>query len=100
MPPKEIANLSVGFINESGEFKEISAEPLTFSDISCGSDNDYVIRPGETYELSFDLRPGNGLTFNDMYLCMFCGFDIDKVKQNNWRKIHGIPMKRRRKCRV
>lgn len=51
------------------------------------------------FEGSFKLDPASELSAEDI-LIVFLGFDIDKVKQNNWRKKHGIPMKRRRKCRV
>lgn len=44
-----------------------------------------------------DITPADGLTTGDLFLILFCGCKIEKVKQNNWRKIHGIPMRRKRK---
>lgn len=35
------------------------------------------------------------MTVRDMILVLF-GLDAEKLKQNNWRKMHGIPMRRRR----
>lgn len=51
------------------------------------------------FEGSFNIVPETGLSTKDIIL-VFLGFDIDKVRQNNWRKLHGIPMKRMRRCRV
>ena len=51
------------------------------------------------FEGSFKISPSSEYTAKDIML-IFLGFDIDKVKQNNWRKLHGLPMKRRRKCRA
>lgn len=42
-----------------------------------------------------DITPVDGLTTDDLFLILFCGCDIEKVKQNNWRKMHGIPMRRK-----
>lgn len=51
------------------------------------------------FEGSFKISPSSEYTAKDIML-IFLGFDIDKIKQNNWRKLHGLPMKRRRKCRA
>lgn len=42
-----------------------------------------------------DITPADGLTLDDLFLILFCGCDIEKVKQNNWRKMNGIPMRRK-----
>lgn len=42
-----------------------------------------------------DIVPVDGLTRYDLFLVLFCGYDIEKVKQNNWRKMHEIPMRRK-----
>ncbi len=42
-----------------------------------------------------DITPVDGLTTDDLFLILFFGCDIEKVKQNNWRKMHGIPMRRK-----
>ena len=44
-----------------------------------------------------EIVPAHGLTLNDLFLVLFCGYDIEKVRQNNWRKMQGIPMRRKRK---
>ena len=44
-----------------------------------------------------EIVPAHGLTLNDLFLVLFCGHDIEKVRQNNWRKMQGIPMRRKRK---
>lgn len=51
------------------------------------------------FEGSFKMVPPSGYTTNDIMLIIL-GCDKDKVIQNNWRKMHKIPMKRRRKCQV
>lgn len=38
----------------------------------------------------------NGLTSMDVFLALSCRYDIDNIKQNNWRKLRGLPMKRRK----
>lgn len=43
-----------------------------------------------------DITPANGLTTDDLFLILLCGCDIEKVKQNDWRKMNGIAMKRRK----
>lgn len=50
------------------------------------------------FEGSFKIDPSSEYTAKDIIL-IFLGFDIDKVRQNNWRKQHGIPMKRRRNAK-
>lgn len=45
-------------------------------------------------EITFDMKPPDGLTFSDTILVLV-GVDEDKIRQNNWRRLHGILMKRR-----
>lgn len=47
-------------------------------------------------EISFSINLPDGMTFSDMVLILL-GFDKHKIKQNNWRKMHGLSMKRKYK---
>lgn len=42
-----------------------------------------------------DIIPEDGLIPDDLFMILLFGCDIEKVKQNNWRKMHGIPMRRK-----
>lgn len=47
------------------------------------------------FEGSFKMVTPSGYTRNDIMLIIL-GCDKDKVIQNNWRKMHSLPMKRRK----
>lgn len=99
MPPKGMEKISNNllFKNENGNitlFKQL--EVLNIGDM----DNQGMIEtsPLDDMELELNLKditPVDGLTTDDLFLILFCGCDIEKVKQNNWRKMHGIPMRRK-----
>ena len=101
MPPKNAWSDSnnLFFRDESGnfiKFKEIES----INNIGC--DKPEMIEASPIDDMYFeinlkDIVPVDGLTRYVLFLVLFCGYDIEKVKQNNWRKMHGIPM--RRKCR-
>lgn len=102
MPPKNAWGDSnnLFFRDESGnfiKFKEIES----INNIGC--DKPEIIETSLIEDMPFEVNlkeivPAHGLTLNDLFLVLFCGYDIEKVRQNNWRKMHGIPM--RRKTRI
>lgn len=97
MPTKEFERGQIFFGNEEegfrllGELAEVeldenceTSEGISFLDIS-----------GE-YEFTAEIQPPETMTVGDVMLA-FCGFDIERLKQNNWRKMHGMVMHRRLK---
>lgn len=87
----------VGIIDDDGQFQEIGS-PVDFDDPkTIESDDLETILPHfvET-ELGFTPIPPDGLSVFDLILCIACGIDTDKIRQNNWRKLHGLPMKMRK----
>ena len=51
---------------------------------------------GGQYEFTAEIQPPERMTFGDFILALH-GFDVEKLKQNNWRKMHGMVMHRRLK---
>lgn len=100
MPPKGMEKISNNllFKDERGNtipFKQL--EVINIGDM----DNQEMIEASPLDDMKLelnlkDITPVDGLTTDDLFLILFCGCDIEKVKQNNWRKIHGIPMRRRK----
>lgn len=100
MPPKEFERGKLFFGNEEmgfrplGELSEIepnenyeTSEDIPFLDI------------GGSHEFTVEIQPSDRMTVGDVMLAI-CGFDAEKLKQNNWRKMHGMIMHRRsRKCK-
>lgn len=99
MPPKHMENISdnLFFEDENGNIIPLKQpEILNFGDMG----NQEMIQPSLIDDMKLEINiegiaPENGLTTDDLFLILFCGYDIDKVKQNNWRKMHGIPMMRK-----
>ena len=101
MPPKDIslldAKIKIGIYGH--EFEELKLIDLDRIELSC-SETDFPYNENilsYEHECSIDLCPPQGLTCDDIILALICGISIEKLKQNNWRKFHGIPMKRRMK---
>lgn len=101
MPPKDMEQISNVLFFKDGNgnitpFKKI--EVINIGDM----DNEEMIETSPIDDMKFeinlkDIVPVDGLTRYDLFWVFFCGYDIEKVKQNNWRKMHGIPMRRKRK---
>lgn len=99
MPPKGMEKISNNllFKDERGNtilFKQL--EVINIGDM----DNQEMIEASPLDDMKLelnlkDITPADGLTTDDLFLILFCGCDIEKVKQNNWRKMHGIPMRRK-----
>ena len=51
---------------------------------------------GGEYEFTAEIKLPERMTVGDVILAL-CGFDVEKLKQNNWRKMHGMIMHRRLK---
>ena len=96
MPTKEFDRGNLFFGNEKigffplGEQAEIkldenceTSEGISFLDI-CGE-----------CEFTAEIQPPERMTFGDFILALY-GFDVEKLKQNNWRKMHGMVMHRRK----
>ena len=47
-------------------------------------------------DITKDITPASGYTISDLVQIFIFGADPDKIKQNNWRRLHGLPMKRRK----
>jgi hypothetical protein len=47
-------------------------------------------------DLTNDVAPALGLTVSDLILILGLGYDPDRIRQNNWRRLHGLPLKRRK----
>lgn len=99
MPPKEFEKGKLFFLN-GDEIVEINSgsieiEPIDASKINCCGilDGSWDNRP---MEFEFDIKVSERMTYDDMILAL-CGFDAEKLKQNNWRKMHGMVMHKRRK---
>ena len=97
MPPKEYKQEQLFFGNEEIEFQPL--EELTTEELNgnCDTTDDIQI-PNivGSYEFTAEIQPPERMTVGDIILGL-CGFDVEKLKQNNWRKMHGMVMHRRLK---
>lgn len=97
MPPKEYKQGQLFFGNDEmgfqplGELKKIELD----ENYEMSKPNSILDIGGE-YEFTADIKPPERMTIGDVMLA-FCGFDIERLKQNNWRKMHGMVMHRRLK---
>lgn len=92
MPTKDAENTSVVFLkDESGRFTEIV--PVDMGDV----ENLGTFKAISIDDMHFEMTGilSGGLTRNDLFLILFCGYKLKKIKQNNWRKMHRIPMRRK-----
>lgn len=65
---------------------EIKADMLHLDSMDC----EFVI------DITKNIVPTQGLTVSDLVLIIGLGFNPVKLKQNNWRRLHGLPLKRRK----
>lgn len=83
--------------DSDGEYHRITPVDIEDACSAIGIDESEVFETGsDSMEISFSINLPDGMTFSDMVL-IFLGFDEHKIKQNNWRKMHGLSMKR--KCK-
>lgn len=100
MPTKEFDRGKLFFGNDEIGFRPLGELPEIELDENCETSEDIpFLDIGGEYEFTAEIKPPDRMTVGDMILAI-CGFDIERLKQNNWRKMHGIPMHRRRgKCK-
>lgn len=80
-----------------GEYHRITPVDIEDACGAIGIDESEVFETGsDSMEISFSINLPDGMTFSDMVLILL-GFDEHKIKQNNWRKMHGLSMKRKYK---
>lgn len=97
MPTKEFDAGKLFFGNE-----EIGFQPLgELTEIELDENYEMskpnsILDIGGSHEFTADIKPPERMTIEDVILA-FCGFDIERLKQNNWRKMHGMVMHRRLK---
>lgn len=100
MPLKEFERGKIFFGNEEIGFQplgELSKVELDENYETSASASFLDI--GGEHEFTADIKPPDRMTVGDVILAIF-GFDTEKLKQNNWRKMHGMVMHRRRgKCK-
>ena len=100
MPPKEFDKGNLFFGNEEIGFQPLGELPeIELDGNSEASENIPFLDIGGEYEFTAEIQPPERMTVRDLNLVLF-GFDAEKLKQNNWRKMHGMVMHRRRgKCK-
>lgn len=99
MPLQRIERGQLFFGNEKtgfhllGEFQEVEL------DINCDKSEDIpFLDIGSSFEFTAEIKPPDRMTVGDVLLA-FCGIDVHNLRQNNWRKMHGMVMHRRMKTR-
>lgn len=103
MPPKdyEKSELYLGIVGDNGEIREsMKLSDVPTIDYSAEPEKEYISGYADVIGQEFvvdvsDIVPVDGATMADLFLAIACGLDIKKVKRNNWRKLHNLPMKRR-----
>ena len=95
MPTKEFDRGKLFFGNDEIGFQPLGELPEIELDENCEMpDGNSILDIGGTYEFTAEIQPPKRMTMGDVLLMLY-GFDAEKLKQNNWRKMHGIPMRRR-----
>ena len=100
MPTKEFDRGNIFFGNDEMGFQPLGELPEMELDGNCEASEDIpLLDIGGEYEFTAEIQPPERMTVRDINLVLF-GFDAEKLKQNNWRKMHGMIMHRRsRKCK-
>ena len=97
MPPKEYKQGQLFFGNEEIGFQPLGELTEVELNKNCDISEDVpFLDIGGEYEFTAEIQPPERMTFGDFILALH-GFDVEKLKQNNWRKMHGMVMHRR--CR-
>lgn len=97
MPTKEFDRGKLFFGNGEVGFQPLGELPEMELDENCEtSDGIPILGIGGSYEFTAQIQPPERMTVGDVILGL-CGFDVEKLKQNNWRKMHGMVMHRRLK---
>lgn len=93
MPPKNMENIENHLF-----FKDENGSVASFKRIETVNIGDWVkpemIEASPIDDMYFEINLKDIIP-DDLFMILFFGCDIEKVKQNNWRKMHGIPMRRK-----
>ena len=97
MPTKEFDRGKLFFGNEEIGFFPLGEQAEIELNENCEASEDVpFLDSGGEYEFTAEIQPPERMTGGDVILGL-CGFDVEKLKQNNWRKMHGMVMHRRLK---
>lgn len=95
MPPKEFDRGKLFFGNDEMGFHLLGELAEIEPDENCETSEDIpFLDIGGSYEFTAEIKPPERMTVGDVILMLY-GFDAKKLKQNNWRKMHGMVMHRR-----
>lgn len=96
MPIKDNTGFTIGFTDEDG-FHTLGKpiEACTNNIASSDSPTVQSMSRGEEFEFDFDFNLPDRMTATDLKIVLLIGIFPEKIVQNNWRKMHGLPMKRR-----
>ena len=95
MLTKEYQKGQLFFGNEEIGFQPLGELTEVELNENCDiSDDIQFLDASGSCEFTADIQLPERMTVGDIILGI-CGFDVEKLKQNNWRKMHGIPMRRR-----
>ena len=97
MPTKEFDRGKLFFGNGEIGFFPLAEQAEIELDENCKTlEGISFLDIGAQYEFTAEIQPPERMTFGDFILALH-GFDVEKLKQNNWRKMHGMVMHRRLK---
>lgn len=103
MPPKNYkkSELFFGITSDNGTIRKLGGiSDIPTIDYPYESEEEYVSGyiSAEDKDVVInlsDIIPINRATRSDLFLALARGLDIKKITQNNWRKLHNLPMERR-----
>ena len=96
MPPKEYQKGQLFFGNEEIGFQPLGELTEVELNENCDiSDDIQFLDASGSCEFTADIQLPERMTVGDFILALH-GFDVEKLKQNNWRKMHGMVMHRRK----
>ena len=95
MPPKDICEYQIGIFEPGGEFRELNQIGTCSLDY-C--DDSECVYGGSSAKFDQSLRFSCILQGNISDISMAFVFEcsLAQVEQNNWRRMHRVPMKRRK----
>lgn len=95
MPTKEFDRGKIFFGNDEMGFQPLGElGKIELDENYEMSKPNSILDIGGSHEFTAEIKLPERMTIEDVILA-FCGFDIERLKQNNWRKMHGMVMHRR-----
>lgn len=88
-------NLYVTIDGRCNEFYPIIPKTIE-SDESSNETVDFVRHFDRNRSMTFEVQPTNGFTVADLSIVFLGLCTAEQVQSNNWRKLHNLPMKRRK----